>query len=119
MSPVIPVSEQDQGIDRSQFRLTTFSEEPACLLFNLDGVDLDPVVERVDCGQASFVCASHYELFYEGRILGPAVLALQDQGMVLVYPVVKAKNWPIIDVEFMEISEKDRAMIRGFLAASS
>lgn len=125
MSHVMSVCEQDaldamdEGIDRSKFRLTTFADEPVSLLLNLDGVEIDPVVERLDVHQASFVCPKDFELFYEGQMLGPAVLILQDKGLIVVNPVVKSKNWPTIDVEFMEVPEKDRRVISGFLAASS
>src|SRR5436189_6373872 len=91
--------------ERSLFRLATFTDEPVYLTFNLDGVDLDPIVESLGRGEASFVCAKHFEMFYEGQMIGPAVLALQDEGMAVVYPVVKSKNWPLISVEFLEMAE--------------
>lgn len=100
-------------------RLATFADEPVYLTFSLDGVELDPVVERLDRGQAGIVCARNFELFYEGQMIGPAVLVLQDEGMAVVYPVVKSKNWPIVTVEFMEISEADRQMIERFLRTRS
>jgi hypothetical protein len=96
-------------------RLATFADEPVYLTFSLDGVELDPVVERLDRGQAGIVCARNFELFYKGQMIGPAVLVLQDEGMVVVDPVVKSKNWPIVQVEFLEISETDRQMIDRFL----
>src|SRR2546426_7095058 len=115
MSHVIPVCEQNdlEGIDRSQFRLTTFAEEPVCLLFSVDGIDIDPVVEQIDVGRASFVCSNYFDMFYEGQIIGPAVLFFQDEGMGVGYPVVKSKNWPINHVEVMEISAKKPAIVTG------
>jgi hypothetical protein len=110
--------QQDVELDR-QVRLATFADEPAYLLFNLNGIELDPIVERLDKGEASFVSTTHFDAFYQGQMIGPAVLSLQDEGMAVVYPVVKSKNWPLIDVEFMEISREDREMIARFLATCS
>ena len=100
---------------RPQFRLGMFTDEPVYLLLNLDGVEIDPIVEHLELGEASFVCSKHFDEFYEGQMIGPAVLALQDEGMTVVYPVVKSKHWPLISVEFMEISATDRQMIAEFL----
>jgi hypothetical protein len=122
MSHVVSASKQhnhDVTKDRPQFRLATFNDEPVYLTFSLDGVDLDLIVEKLDGGNASFVCSKNFDVFYEGQIIGPAVLSLQDDGMAVVYPVVKSKNWPLINVEFMEMSENDRQMITRFLAACS
>jgi hypothetical protein len=65
------------------------------------------------------VSTKNFDMFYEGQMIGPAVLTLQEEGMAVVYPVVKSKNWPMIDVEFMQISDKDRQMIAKFLATRS
>jgi hypothetical protein len=111
--------QQDVESEALQLRLATFADEPAYLLFNLDGVEINPIVERLDKGEASFVSTTHFDSFYEGQMIGPAVLSLQNAGMAVVYPVVKSKNWPMVDVEFMEISSEDREMIARFLATSS
>ena|SRR5689334_2372789 len=111
--------QQDVESEATQLRLATFADEPAYLLFNLDGVEINPIVERLDKGEASFVSTTHFDSFYEGQMIGPAVLSLQNAGMAVVYPVVKSKNWPMVDVEFMEISSEDREMIALFLATSS
>jgi hypothetical protein len=116
MSSIAPACEPEDFPNRSQFRLTMFADDPVQLLFNLDGIDIDPIAERLDTGKASFVCSKYFDMFYEGQMIGPAVLVLEDDGMAVVYPVVKSKNWPLVDVEFMEISEKDRRMITQFLA---
>jgi hypothetical protein len=94
-------------------------QDPVYLLFSLDGREIDPVVETLDRGHASFACTQHFEAFYQGQMIGPAVLSLQNQGMAVVYPVVKSKSFPVIDVEFMEIAEKDRHMIGRFLDTCS
>src|SRR2546422_2548626 len=100
---------------RSVFRLSMIADEPVYLLLSMDGVNIDPIVDELGGGGARLVCAKHFEMFYEGQIIGPAVLVLQEEGMPVVYPVVKWKSWPVIGVEFMEISEKDREMILRFL----
>jgi c-di-GMP-binding flagellar brake protein YcgR len=100
---------------RSVFRLSMIADEPVYLLLSMDGVDIDPIVDELGGGGARLVCSKHFDLFYEGQLIGPAVLVLQDEGMPVVYPVVKWKSWPVVGVEFMEISEKDREMILRFL----
>ena len=95
--------------------MSMIADEPVYLLLSMDGVNVDPIVDELGGGGARLVTAKHYDLFYEGQIIGPAVLVMQDEGMPVVYPVVKWKNWPVIGVEFMEISEKDREMILRFL----
>jgi hypothetical protein len=100
---------------RSVFRLSMIAGEPVYLLLSIDGIKVDPIVDELGGGGARLVSAKHYESFYEGQLLGPAVLVLQDEGMPVVYPVVKWKSWPVIGVEFMEIPEKDRETILRFL----
>ncbi len=120
MSHVVTAGEEyDVKSERAQFRLATFDEEPVYLMFSVNGIEVDPIVERLDGGHASFVCTKHFDRFYESQMIGPAVLALQDAGMAVVYPVVKSKNWPLIDVEFLEMSESDREMITRFVATCS
>jgi c-di-GMP-binding flagellar brake protein YcgR len=100
---------------RSVFRLSMIANEPVYLLLSMDGVDIDPIVDELGGGGARLVSSKHFEMFYEGQLIGPAVLVLQDVGMPVVYPVVKWKSWPVIGVEFMEMAEKEREMIIKFL----
>ena len=100
---------------RRVFQLSMIADEPVYLLLSMDGIDIDPIIDELGGGGARLVSAKHYDRFYEGQLIGPAVLVLQDEGLPVVYPVVKWKSWPVIGVEFMEISEKDREMIIRFL----
>ena len=100
---------------RSVFRLSMIANEPVYLLLSMDGVDIDPIVDELGGGGARLVCSRHFDMFYQGQIIGPAVLVLQDIGMPVVYPIVKWKSWPVIGVEFMEMAEKEREMIMKFL----
>ena len=106
--------EVQQG-ERSAFRISMIADQPVYLLLSMDGVDIDPIVDELGGGGARLVSAKHYDSFYIGQLIGPAVLVLQDEGMPVVYPVVKWKNWPVIGVEFMDVSDKDREMIMRFL----
>lgn len=115
----VVMTSNQQDVDEPRFRLATFADEPVYLQFSLNGIDIESIVERLDQGAATFVSSKYFDMFYEGQIIGPAVLALQDEGMAVVYPVVKSKNWPVISVQFMEIAEKDRHMISRFLATCS
>jgi c-di-GMP-binding flagellar brake protein YcgR len=105
----------DYAKQRSAFRISMIADEPVYLLLSMEGVDIDPIVDELGGGGARLVSAKHYDYFYAGQLIGPAVLVLQDEGMPVVYPVVKWKSWPVIGVEFMEIPEKDREMIIRFL----
>jgi hypothetical protein len=106
--------------NQSQVGFLAISNEPVKLLFNMDGIDIDPVLSWLETGRAGFECsATHFDMFYEGKIIGPAVLALHDQGMVVVDPVVKSKNFPMIEVEFLEVSATDRRLITSFLATEN
>ena len=91
------------------------ADEPVYLLLSMDGLNVDPIVDELGGGGARLICAKHFDMFYEGQMVGPAVLVLQDEGMPVVYPVVKWKSWPVVGVEFMQIAEKDREMILRFL----
>ena len=104
-----------QTRQRSVFRISMIADEPIYLLLSMDGMNVDPIVDELGGGGARLVCAKHYDYFYVGQLIGPAVLVLQDEGMPVVYPVVKWKNWPVIGVEFMDIAEKDSEMILRFL----
>ena len=101
--------------ERSSHRVPMIPHEPAYLLCSVDGINIDPVVEELGGGGARIVCPTHFDLFHEGQMLGPAVLVLQDEGMPVVYPVVKWKFWPVIGVEFMQMAEKERRMITRFM----
>src|SRR5205809_6890906 len=116
MSRAIQADPQDEfARKRSSFRLSMIADEPVYLLLSMDGVDIDPIVDELGGGGARLVCAKHFDHFYEGQLIGPAVLVLQDEGMPVVYPVVKWKSWPVVGVEFMEIEEAEREMIFRFL----
>lgn len=91
------------------------ADAPVYLLLSMDGVDIDPIVDELSAGGARLLCPKHFERFYEGQFVGPAVLVLQDEGLPVVYPIVKWKNWPVVGVEFMEIADKEREMIFRFL----
>jgi hypothetical protein len=85
-------------------------------LFNLSGIEVDPIIHELEPGGARLVCAKHYDLFHVGQMIGPAALSLDDEGMHVVYPIVKFRKWPVIGVEFMEISDKHREVIMRFLS---
>jgi c-di-GMP-binding flagellar brake protein YcgR len=100
---------------RAAFRLPIITGEPVHLLLKVDGVEVEPTVAELSAGGARLVCKKHFESFHTGQILEPAVLVLKDVGLPVVCPVVKWKNWPVIGIEFMNISEKDQEMIFRFL----
>jgi hypothetical protein len=115
MSRVLQQQGTDYSKQRSAFRISMIADEPVYLLLSMEGKDIDPIVDELGGGGARLVSPKYYDFFYVGQMIGPAVLVLQDEGMPVIYPVVKWKTWPIIGVEFMEISEKDREMIMRFL----
>jgi hypothetical protein len=108
-------AENEYAKQRSVFRLSMIANEPVYLLLSMDGVDIDPIVDELGGGGARLVCSKHFDMFYEGQMIGPAVLVLQDVGMPVVYPVVKWKSWPVIGVEFTQMTEKEREQIIKFL----
>ena len=87
------------------------TSESVYLLLNLDGKDVDPLVDELGANGARFTPPSHFETFQEGQQLGPAVLILPEVGMPVVYPVVRWISYPRIGVEFEGIDEKDRELI--------
>ena len=111
----ISQADQQYAKQRSVFRLSMIANEPVYLLLSMDGINVDPIVDELGGGGARLVSSKHFDMFYEGQLVGPAVLVLQDVGMPVVYPIVKWKSWPVIGVEFMDMSEKDREMIIKFL----
>lgn len=119
MSTVMACEELEYGIERSQSYLAAFADDPNFLSFSVDGIDFYPVIDSLDEREAGFVSTKYFDLFYEGQMIGPAVLSLQDVDSVVVYPVVKSKNWPLINVEFLQISSRDRQMIGRALATSA
>lgn len=101
--------------ERSSHRVPMIPHEPAYLLCSVSGINIDPVVEELGGAGARLVCPAHFDLFREGQLIGPCVLVLQDEGMPIVYPVVKWKFWPLIGVEFSKMAEKERQMIVRFM----
>src|SRR5256712_36146 len=108
-------TDEEYGKQRKAFRLSMMASDPVYLLLSMDGVDIDPVVDELAAGGARLLCSKLYDKFYEGQLIGPAVLVLQDEGMPVVYPVVKWKSWPVVGVQFMQIEEAEREMIFRFL----
>ena len=108
-------AELDQGNPRSAFRRSMIAEKPVYLLLSMDGVDVNPIVDELGGGGARLVSAKYFDRFCVGQVIGPAVLVLHDEGMPVVYPIVKWKSWPVIGVEFIDISEKDHKTILRFL----
>jgi hypothetical protein len=110
--------ELELGNERPESHLPAFADDTASLAFNIDGVDVEHGLDVLDKREACFFSPRHFEAFYDGQMIGPAVLSLQEDSLV-VFPVVKAKNWPMIHVEFLQLSEKDRQTIGRSLAASA
>jgi len=108
-------SEADPNNPRSAFRRSMITEKPVHLLFSVDGVDINVMVDELGGGGARLVSAEYFDHFHIGQVIGPAVLVLQDEGMPVLYPVVKWKSWPVIGIEFLDISEKDHEKILRFL----
>jgi hypothetical protein len=100
---------------RSAFRMSMIAGEPVYMLLSLGNEDIDPMVEELGAGGARLWSSKHFDRFYEGQMLGPAVLVLQDVGMPVVFPVVIWKSWPAIGVQFVEIAEREKEMIFKFL----
>ena len=85
------------------------------MLLSMEGEDIDPMVDELGAGGARLWSSKHFDRFYEGQMIGPAVLLLEDIGMPIVYPVVKRKSWPAISVQFVDMGDKEREMIFKFL----
>ena len=100
---------------RSVFRTWMLTVDPVHLLVNVDGTDLDLVVDELGGGGARLVAAKHMDRLYEGQVLGPAVLVLNDVGRPLINAVVKWKHNQVVGLEFLGISEKQKEMIFRFL----
>ena len=100
---------------RASFRLPMVAAEPVYLLFSLEGTNIDPIVDELGAGGARFVTAKHFDKFYKGRVLGPAVVVLPDVGMPVVYPVVRWMSHPRIGIQFNDIDDKNREMIFRFM----
>ncbi len=107
--------DQDYAKKRSAFRMSMIEKEPVYMLLSMDGEDIDPVLDELGAGGARLWSSKHYDRFYEGQLIGPAVLLLDEIGMPVVYPIVKWKNWPVIGVQFIDMEEKEREMIFRFL----
>ena len=101
--------------EREIFRLSMITNHPVFLLLNVDGEDVDPVVNELGGGGARLLCKKHFDSFYEGQTLNPSILLLDGVGMPVVQPVVRWKSWPIVGVEFMDIGDKEREAIFKFL----
>ena len=89
--------------------------EPVYLLFSVDNLNIDPVVDELSAGGVRLMCSKHFDRLYEGQILGPAMLVIREIGTPVVYPVVRWKKHPHVGIEFMNISDKDQEKIYRFL----
>lgn len=106
---------EDYSKQREAFRLPMVASAPVYVLFSLDGEHIDPLADELGAGGARFVAANHYSRFYNGQMLGPAVLVLPEIGMPVVYPVVRWLSYPRVGVQFVDIDEKHREMIFRFM----
>jgi len=71
---------------------------------SINDVMVSPVVEELGVIGARLISVKHFDEFYEGQLLGPGSLHLEDIGTVEVSAVVKWKAFPRIGIEFCEMS---------------
>jgi hypothetical protein len=112
MNDLLP---KDYAKQRAAFRLPMLASDPVHLLFSIDGVNVDPLLDELGAGGGRFVAVRAYDKMYKGQVLGPAVLLLPDIGMPVVYPIVRWMSYPRIGVQFEESSEKNKEMIFRFM----
>ena len=98
---------------RSSLRLTMLKEEPLYLQVTLDAEINLPVTELGGGGVRllCYKCQQFFDGFYVGQSLRHSVLMLGEEGIHDVEPVIKWKKWPCIGVQFINLSDKDRAGI--------
>jgi c-di-GMP-binding flagellar brake protein YcgR len=99
---------------RSSLRLKMSSDEPVYLQLNLGPKLLTLPVTELGGGGAQILCRLFEESFDElhvGQSLGKCVLMLREQGTLQVEPFIRWKKWPVIGVQFVDLSDKDRAQI--------
>ena len=98
-------------------RLKTLEDEPVYLQVDLGGtinllvIELGGEGARVLCRN----CQGSFDSFHAGYSLCESILMLGKQGMLEVEPVIRWKNWPCIGVQFIALSDNDRAHIFKFL----
>jgi hypothetical protein len=105
----------DRSRHRTAFRVPIGAAPPVSLLFSLEGEKVDPVVEELGAGGARFLSTHHHDKFYEGQVLGPAVLLLPEIGMTVVYPVVRWLRYPQVGIEFADMNDRDRELVSRFM----
>ncbi len=105
----------DYSKQREAFRLPVVASDPVYLLFSLEGDNIDPIADELGAGGVRFMAPQHYDRFYKGQMLGPAVLVLPETGMPVVYPVVRWLSYPRVGVQFVDIDDKHREMIFRFM----
>ena len=96
--PVFPRNE------RQAFRVSPNSAVPIRFWISINDVMVSPVVEELGVIGARLISVKHFDEFYEGQLLGPGSLHLEDIGTVEVSAVVKWKAFPRIGIEFCEMS---------------
>jgi c-di-GMP-binding flagellar brake protein YcgR len=118
MKALDPVDTIDPNVSRrSSLRLKTERDEPVYLQVIL-GAKISLLVTEIGGGGAQILCRKCEQFFDDfdaGQFLGKCVLILREQGMVEVEPVIRWKQWPVIGVQFIDLSDKDRAQIFRFL----
>ncbi len=102
---------------RSSMRLKTAKDEAVYLQVDL-GAKINLLVTDLGGEGAQILCRKcqeSFDNFHVGLPLGKSVLMLREHGMLEVEPVIRWKEWPSIGVQFLDLSDKDRALIFKFL----
>ena len=102
--------------ERSAFRVSVVPLVPVRLALVMDDdTKIAPVVDELGIGGARLMSVKYFDRFYEGQLLGPGTLPLEDFGTISVAAVVKWKTFPQIGIEFVDMTDREREKLFRYL----
>jgi len=102
--------------ERSAFRVSVVPRVPVRFTLLMDDdTRIAPVVDELGIGGARLMSVKHFDRFYEGQLLGPGTLPLEDFGTISIAAVVKWKTFPQIGLEFVDLKHREREKLFRYL----
>jgi c-di-GMP-binding flagellar brake protein YcgR len=102
--------------ERHAFRVSVVPRVPVRFTLVMeDGTRIAPVVDELAIGGARLMSVKYFDRFYEGQVLDPGALPLEDFGTISVAAVVKWKTFPEIGIEFVNMTDRDRERLFRYL----
>jgi len=105
--------------ERRAFRMSVIPFSTARFGIKVGDVNLTPLVDELGIGGARLISVKHFDCFYEGQVLEAGTLPLEANVTINLSAVVRWKKFPRIGIQFVEMAEREKDRLFGYLFKAS